>query len=128
MNTQIYKEKFADEMHEQIWRKCMNLEYDKTKIPSVQKLQTDKFKELDEMKAELAAIDPKDTTKATRTKRKELEGKIAKAEEFIVSCDETISLINESIRKDKEKIKNLKERVEFANNFVYDESNYADDN
>ena len=32
------------------------------------------------------------------------------------------------IKKDKEKIKNLKERVEFANNFVYDESNYADDN
>lgn len=128
MNTKIYKEKFADEMQEQIWRKCMNLEYDKTKIPSVQKLQTDKFKELDDMKAELACIDPKDATKVIRTKKKELQGKIAKAEEFIVSCDETISLINESIKKDKEKINNLKERVEFANNFVYDDSKYANDN
>lgn len=128
MNTEIYREKFTDEINEQIWRKRMNLEYDKTKIPSVQKLQADKIKELDELKAELAAIDPNDTTKATRIKKKDIESKIAKAEEFVVSCDETISLINESVTKDKEKIKNLKERVDFAKNFVYDESQYADDN
>ena len=112
-------------MNEQIWRKHLNIAFDKTKIPDIQKLQADKFKELDEMKAELASIDPKDTTKVTRTKRKELEGKIAKAEEFIVSCDETISLINESIRKDEEKINGLKQRVEFAKTFIYE--NHASD-
>ena len=125
MNTELYEEKFIDEMNEQIWRKHLNIAFDKTKIPDIQKLQADKFKELDEMKAELASIDPKDTTKVTRTKRKELEGKIAKAEEFIVSCDETISLINESIRKDEEKINGLKQRVEFAKTFIYE--NHASD-
>lgn len=128
MNTEQYKEKFIDELNEQIWRKQVNLEFDQTKIPAVKKLQDEKFKELDQLKEDLKTIDLKDTTKVTRTKRKELEGKIAKAEEFIVSCDETMSLINESIRKDKEKIKGLKERVEFSKTFVYDEAKYADDN
>ncbi|MES2213368.1 MAG: hypothetical protein V4473_00830 [Patescibacteria group bacterium] len=128
MNTEQYKEKFIDELNEQIWRKQVNLEFDQTKIPAVKKLQDEKFKELDQLKEDIKTIDPKDTTKVTRTKRKELEGKIAKAEEFIVSCDETMSLINESIRKDKEKIKGLKERVEFSKTFVYDEAKYADDN
>ena len=126
MNNELHKEKFIDELNEQIWRKSVNIEFDKTKIPDVQKLQTDKFRELDDLKAELAAIDSKDTTKATRSKRKELESKITKAEEFIVSCDETISLINESIIKDKEKIKGLKQRVEFAKTYVYDESHHAE--
>jgi hypothetical protein len=128
MNIEQYKEKFIDELNEQIWRKRVNMEFDETKIPAVKKLQDDKFKELDQLKEELKSIDPKDTTKVTRTKRKELEGKISKDEEFIVSCDETMSLINESIRKDKEKIKGLKERVEFSKTFVYDEAKYADDN
>ena len=128
MNTEQYKEKFIDELNEQMWRKRVNLEFDQGKIPAVKKLQDEKFKELDQLKEDLKAIDQKDTTKITRTKRKELEGKIAKAEDFIVSCDETMSLINESVRKDKEKIKGIKERVEFAKTFVYDESKYADDN
>jgi len=128
MKTRTYRKRFIEEINEQIWRKRMNQEYDKTKVPSVLKLQTDKMKELDDLKAELALIDPNDTTKLTRTNRKSLEVKIGKAEEFIVSCDETISLINESITKDEEKIKNLKERVEFANNFVYDDSSHANDN
>ena len=125
METKIYLEKFVDELNEQIWRKAVNLEFDKNKIPAVQKLQEDKFKELDAIKEELKLIDPKDTTKATRGKKKELETKIAKAEEFIVSCDETIGLINESVGKDKEKIKSLRERVEFAKQFTYDETSYA---
>ncbi len=129
MNTEIYKEeKFVDELNEQVWRKTVSFEFDLTKVPAVKKLQNDKFKELDQMKEYLKAIDPKDTTKATRTQRKALETKIAKAEEFIVSCDETISLINESIRKEKEKIKALKDRVEFAKTFTYNESRHADDN
>ncbi len=81
---------------------------------------------MDDLKAELAGIDSKDTTKATRSRRKDVESKISKAQEFIVSCDETISLINESIRKDKEKIKGLKQRVEFAKTYVYDESHHAE--
>jgi len=128
MDTKQYQEKFIDELNDQIWRKAVNIEFDETKIPSVQKLQADKFKELDDLKAELAGIDSKDMTKITRTKRKGIETKIAKAEEFIVSCDETVSMINESIRKDKEKIKGLKQRVEFAKTFVYDDSRYADNN
>jgi len=125
MDTKQYQERFINELNEQIWRKAVNIEFDESKIPSVKKLQDEKFKELDELKVELATIDPKDTTKVTRLKSKELNSKIAKAEEFIVSCDETISLINESIKKDKEKIKGLKQRVEFAQNFVYDDLHYA---
>ncbi len=126
MNNEQNKEKFIDELNEQIWRKSVNIEFDTTKIPDVQKLQSDKFKELDDLKAELTGIDSKDTTKVTRSKRKDLESKISKAQEFIVSCDETISMINESIRKDKEKIKGLKQRVEFAKTYVYDESHHAE--
>ncbi len=128
MNNELFKEKFIDELNEQIWRKSVNIEFDKTKIPDVQKLQSDKFKELDDLKVELAGIDPKDTTKATRSKRKDLESKISKAQEFIVSCDDTISLINESVRKDEEKIKGLEQRVEFAKKFVYEDSNHATSN
>ncbi len=119
MNTRTYKKKFIDELEEQIWRKRVNSEFDKTKVPAVEKLRDDKFDELDHLRAELGGVDPSDTTKVTRMKRKELEGKIAKAEEFIVSCDETISLINESIKKDEEKINGLKDRVEFAKSFTY---------
>lgn len=121
MNTEQYKEKFINELNEQIWRKQVTLEFDESKIPDVKKLQDEKFKELDELKGYLKGIDPQDKTKATRTMRKDLETKIAKAEEFIVSCDETIGLINESSRKDKEKIKSLKQRVEFAKNFTYND-------
>ena len=128
MDTKQYQEKFIDELNEQIWRKAVNIEFDETKVPAVQELQASKFKELDDLKLELAAVDPKDTTKITRTKRKELEAKIAKAEEFSVNCDETISIINESIRKNKEKITGLKQRVEFAKTFVYDDSHYANNN
>jgi len=94
MKTRTYRKRFIEEINEQIWRKRMNQEYDKTKVPSVLKLQSDKMKELDDLKAELALIDPNDTTKLTRTNRKSLESNVAKAEEFILSCDETISLIN----------------------------------
>ncbi len=121
MNTKTYRKKFIDELEEQMWRKRVNIEFDKTKVPAVEKLREDKFKELDELKSELVVLDPNDMTKAGRMKRKELEGKIAKAEEFIVGCDETISLINESVRKDEEKINGLKDRVEFAKTFKYED-------
>jgi uncharacterized coiled-coil protein SlyX len=121
MNNEQYRERFIDELNEQIWRKKVNLEFDRSKVPAVVKLQEDKFKELDALKEELKAIDPKDTTKVTRMKRKEVEGKIAKAEEFIVSCDETVSMINDSVRKDEEKMSGLKERVEFAKTFTYED-------
>jgi hypothetical protein len=125
MKIKQYKQKFIDELHEQLWRKEVNLAYDNSKIPDVKKLQDDKFAELDELKREFDAIDAFDNTKATRMKGKELNAKIQKAQEFIVSCDETISLIKETSRKDKEKIKNIKERVEFAKNFKYPTSDYA---
>ncbi len=128
MDTKLYLQNFTNELNEQIWRKAVNIEFDKTKIPDVKKLQDDKQTELDGLRNDLTAIPPRDTSKATRLHRKELEANIEKAESFIVSCDETISLINESIRKDTEKIKNLRHRVEFAKDFKYDESLYADDN
>ena len=128
MNTELYKEKFIDELQEQLWRKEVNLAYDETKIPEIKKLQDEKFIDLDAMKRTLESLDPLDKTKAVRVKRKELESQIEKAQEFIVSCDETISLINETSRKDKEKIKNLKERVEFVRTFEYPIDDYADQN
>ena len=123
MKTKQYRQKFIEELNEQLWRKAVNISYDQSKIPDITKLQEEKFAELDELKREFDSIDAFDNTKATRLKGKELNAKIEKAQEFIVSCDETISLINENSRKDKEKIKNIKERVEFAMNFKY----HADD-
>jgi enoyl-[acyl-carrier-protein] reductase (NADH) len=128
MDTELYLKNFTNELNEQVWRKAVNLEFDLNKIPDVKKLQDDKQTELDGLRAELDAIPPRDTSKSTRMHKKELENNITKAEEFIVSCDETISLINESVRKDKEKIKSLLHRVEFAKDFKYDQSKYADDN
>lgn len=128
MDTKQYQQNFFNELNEQIWRKAVNIEFDKTKIPDIQKLQEQKQTELDELRDQLTSIPQRDTSKTTRLRKKELEANIAKTEEFIVSCDETISLINESVRKDKEKIKGLSQRVEFAKEFVYDEKKYADDN
>lgn len=123
MKTKQYRQKFIEELNEQLWRKAVNIAYDQSKIPDISKLQEEKFTELDDLKKEFDSIDAFDNTKATRIRSKELNAKIEKAQEFIVSCDETISLINENSRKDKEKIKNIKERVEFAKNFKY----HADD-
>lgn len=123
MKTKQYRQKFIEELNEQLWRKAVNIAYDQSKIPDIAKLQEEKFTEIDDLKREFDSIDAFDNTKATRIKSKELNAKIEKAQEFIVSCDETISLINENSRKDKEKIKNIKERVEFAKNFKY----HADD-
>lgn len=128
MDTELYRKNFINELFEQIWRKAVNLEFDFNKIPDVQKLQEQKQSELDGFRNELSAIPPRDTSKSTRMHKKELEANIANAESFIVSCDETIAMINEGIRKDKEKIKSLLQRIEFAKEFKYDESRYANDN
>lgn len=128
MDTELYRKNFISELLEQIWRKAVNLEFDLNKIPDVKKLQDEKQTELDGFRSELDGIPPRDTSKSTRMHKKELEANIAKAESFIVSCDETIALINEGVRKDKEKIKSLLQRIEFAKEFKYDESRYANDN
>lgn len=128
MDTELYRKNFINELFEQIWRKAVNLEFDLNKIPDVKKLQDEKQTELDGLRNELDGIPPRDTSKSTRMHKKELEANIAKAESFIVSCDETIALINEGVRKDKEKIKSLLQRIEFAKEFKYDESRYANDN
>lgn len=128
MDNDLYLKNFINELNEQIWRKAVNLEFDLTKIPDIKKLQEEKQNNLDELRNELKAIPPRDTSKVTRLRKKELETNIAKAESFIVSCDETISLIDDGVRKDREKIKALLQRIEFAKNFRYEESKYANDN
>ena len=128
MGTELYRKNFINELFEQIWRKAVNLEFDLNKIPDVKKLQDEKQTELDGLRSEFDGIPPRDTSKSTRIHKKELEANIAKAESFIVSCDEAIALINEGVRKDREKIKSLLQRIEFAKEFKYDESRYANDN
>lgn len=128
MDNDLYLKNFINELNEQIWRKAVNLEFDLNKIPDIKKLQEERQIKLDDLRRELEAIPPRDTSKQTRIHRKELEAEITKAESFIVSCDETISLITESADKDREKIKSLLQRIEFAKGFRYEESRYANNN
>lgn len=128
MENDLYLKNFTNELYEQIWRKAVTLEFDLTKIPDIKRLQEERQSKLDEMRNELNAIPPRDTSKLTRLHKKELETEIAKAESFIVSCDETINLINEGVKKDREKIKSLLQRIEFAKNFRYEEERYANNN
>ena len=128
MDIELFLKNFTNELSEQIWRKAVNLEFDLKKIPDVKRLQEERQNKLDELRNELNAIPPRDTSKLTRIHKKELAVSIANAESFIVSCDETINLINDSAKKENEKIKSLLQRIEFAKNFRYEESNYANNN
>lgn len=121
-SQEFYKEEFIAELETQVWRKELNIAFDLSKIPEIEKLRDDKFKELDELNAEFKKIDSVDTTKITRTKRKELEKKIAAAEEFTLSCDETITSIKVNTGKEKEKVDQLNARIKFAKNYGSDKN------
>lgn len=120
--TKIIKDKFILELQEQVWRKEMNIAFDLSKIPDIEKLRDNKFKELDELNSELKKIDPADTTKVTRVKRKDLEKKIAAAEEFTLSCDETITAIKVNTGKEKEKVDQINARIKFAETYGSDKN------
>lgn len=113
-SKEFYKEEFLTELEEQVWRKEMNIAFDLSKIPDIEKLRDGKFKELDDLNTEFKKIDPADTTKVTRVKRKDLEKKIAAAEEFTLSCDETITAIKVNTGKEKEKVDQINARIKFA--------------
>lgn len=121
-SQEFYKEEFLTELEEQVWRKEMNIAFDLSKIPDIEKLRDNKFKELDELNIEFKKIDPIDTTKIIRTKRKDLEKKIAAAEEFTLSCDETITAIKINTGKEKEKIDQLNARIKFAETYGIDKN------
>ncbi|QQR82452.1 hypothetical protein IPJ70_04220 [Candidatus Campbellbacteria bacterium] len=118
MNTQKIKEKFIEELEDQIWRKELNIAFDLSKIPEIEKLRDDKFKELDGLNADYNLIDPADTTKQTRVKRKDLEKKIATAEDFTLKCDETIVTVRDNTNKERERIDQLMARIKFARGFI----------
>lgn len=118
MNTPKIKEKFIEELEDQIWRKELNIAFDLSKIPEIEKLRDDKFRELDGLNAEFKLIDPSDTTKQTRVKRKDLEKKIATAEDFTLKCDETIVTVRDNTNKERERIDQLKARTKFAQGFT----------
>lgn len=120
--TKIIKDKFILELQEQVWRKEMNIAFDLSKIPDIEKLRDNKFKELDELNSEFKKIDPADTTKMTRVKRKDLEKKIAAAEEFTLSCDETITAIKVNTGKEKEKVDQINARIKFAETYGIDKN------
>jgi hypothetical protein len=120
--TKIIKDKFILELQEQVWRKEMNIAFDLSKIPDIEKLRDNKFKELDELNSEFKKIDPADTTKVTRVKRKDLEKKIAAAEEFTLSCDETITAIKVNTGKEKEKVDQINARIKFAETYGSDKN------
>ena len=121
-SKEFYKEEFLAELETQVWRKELNIAFDLSKIPEIEKLRDDKFKELDDLNAEFKKIDPSDTTKITRTKKKDLEKKIAAAEEFTLSCDETITSIKVNTGKEKEKVDQLNARIKFAENYGVDKN------
>ena len=120
--TKAIKDKFILELQEQVWRKEMNIAFDLSKIPDIEKLRDDKFKQLDELNIEFKKIDPADTTKVTRVKRKDLEKKIATAEEFTLSCDETITAIRVNTGKEKEKVDQINARIKFAETYGSDQN------
>lgn len=120
--TKVIKDKFILELQEQVWRKEMNIAFDLSKIPDIEKLRENKFKELDELNSEFKKIDPADTTKVTRVKRKDLEKKIAAAEEFTLSCDETITAIKVNTGKEKEKVDQINARIKFAETYGSDKN------
>lgn len=117
-SKEFYKEGFLTELEEQVWKKEMNIAFDLSKIPEIEKLRDDKFKELDGFNVEFKKLDPSDTTKVTRVKKKELEKKISAAEEFTLSCDETITAIKVNTGKEKEKVDQLNARIKFAESYV----------
>jgi len=85
--------------------------------PDIEKLRDDRFKELDGLNADLKLIDPSDTTKQSRVKRKDLEKKIALAEDFTLKCDETIVVIRDNTNKENEKVDQLLARIKFAEDY-----------
>lgn len=117
-----YKEKFIFELEEQVWRKEMNIAFDLSKIPELEKLRDGWFKEMDKLKEDFKLIDPADSTKATRVKRKDLENKIASSEDFTLKCDETITEIRVNTNKEKDKVDQLLGRIEFAKNYGIDKN------
>lgn len=120
--TKVIKDKFILELQEQVWRKEMNIAFDLSKIPDIEKLRDDRFKQLDELNIEFKKIDPADTTKITRVKRKDLEKKIAASEEFTLSCDETITAIKVNTGKEKEKVDQINARIKFAETYGSDKN------
>ncbi len=120
--TKVIKDKFILELQEQVWRKEINIAFDLSKIPDIEKLRDDRFKQLDELNGEFKKIDPADTTKVTRVKRKDLEKKIATAEEFTLSCDETITAIKVNTGKEKEKVDQINARIKFAETYGSDQN------
>ncbi len=121
-NQEFYRDEFITELEEQVWRKEMNIAFDLSKIPDIEKLRDDRFKQLDELNTEFKKIDPADTTKVTRVKRKDLEKKIAAAEEFTLSCDETITAIKVNTGKEKEKVDQINARIKFAETYGSDQN------
>ncbi len=120
--TGVIKDKFILELNEQIWRKEMNIAFDLSKIPDIEKLRDVRFKELDGLNADLKLIDSTDTTKQSRIKRKDLEKKIALAEDFTLKCDETIVVIRDNTNKEKEKVDQLQARIKFAETYGIDKN------
>ncbi len=118
----FYRNEFIMELEEQVWRKEMNIAFDLSKIPDIEKLRDNKFKELDDLNAEFKKIDSADTTKVIRVKRKDLEKKIAAAEEFTLSCDETITAIKVNTGKEKEKVDQINARIKFAETYGSDKN------
>jgi septal ring factor EnvC (AmiA/AmiB activator) len=121
-NIKVYKKEFLAELEEQVWRKEMNIAFDLSKIPDIEKLRDDRFQQLDELNGEFKKIDLADTTKVTRVKRKDLEKKIAAAEEFTLSCDETITAIKVNTSKEKEKVDQINARIKFAETYGSDQN------
>ena len=114
------KEKFIAELQDQIWRKEMNITFDLSKIPDIEKLRDRKFKEHTDLTAELATLNPTDHTRETREKKKSLEKRVAEIEDFTLSCDETITAINMGVQKERQKSFELQNRIEFAKKFEFD--------
>jgi hypothetical protein len=114
------KEKFIAELQDQIWRKEMNIAFDLSKIPDIEKLRDRKFKEHADLTTELAALNPTDHTRETREKKKTLEKRVTEIEDFTLSCDETITAINMGVQKERQKSFELQNRIEFAKKFEFD--------
>jgi hypothetical protein len=117
-----YKEKFVDELEEQVWRKKAMVVFDRTKIPEIEKLIEGKQQEIIALEGIIKTQDDANT-KESRIAKKKSNLELKDMHKFVSDCQQTITAIQESLEKEEARISNLVERITFIKSF--DAETYA---
>ena len=116
-----YKEKFVDELQEQVWRKKAMVVFDRTKIPEIEKLIEGKQQEIIALEGVIKNQDDSNT-KESRIVKKKNASEIKEMHKFVSDCQQTITAIKESLEKEEARISNLVERISFIE--LFNEASY----